>query len=149
MLVVTSGHCTYVNNNYAKKILVTFPNQGTVTAFAKDLYASPEYIATGNPDFDYGLILLAGNSDDGFGWTSIIQDSELDARLVTNCGYPGDKPRAILWITGGPIHSFTPKRIYYMNDTAGGQSGSPVYTWCGGYWTVLGVHSYWLSQLSG
>lgn len=28
-----------------------------------------------------------------------------------------------------------------MNDTKGGQSGSPVYTWYGGYWTVLAVHS--------
>ena len=29
-----------------------------------------------------------------------------------------------------------------MNDTMGGQSGSPLYTWYGGYWTVIGVHSY-------
>ena len=29
-----------------------------------------------------------------------------------------------------------------MNDAKGGQSGSPVYTWYGGYWTVLAVHSY-------
>lgn len=28
-----------------------------------------------------------------------------------------------------------------MNDTKGAQSGSPVYTWYGGYWTVLAVHS--------
>lgn len=29
-----------------------------------------------------------------------------------------------------------------MNDTMGGQSGSPVYTWYGGFWTVIAVHSY-------
>ena len=29
-----------------------------------------------------------------------------------------------------------------MNDTMSRESGSPVYTWYGGYWTVIAVHSY-------
>lgn len=45
-----------------------------------------------------------------------------------------------MWITGGKITSYTANWISYMSDTAGGQSGSPVYTRYGGYWTVLGVH---------
>ena len=142
MAVVTSGHCTYIKGAYAKQISVTFPGEGTVTVGTKDLYASPEYIANGNPDYDYGLIILPGDSNEGFGWTSIISNDQLNNRLVTNCGYPGDKPRGTLWITGGPIDKYTDYRIFYMNDTYGGQSGSPVYTWYEGYWTVLGIHSY-------
>ena len=61
---------------------------------------------------------------------------------MTNCGYPGDKPLNTLWITGGEIERHSDLRLFYTNDTAGGQSGSPVYTWYGDYWTVIGVHCY-------
>ena len=140
--VVTSGHCTYVNGSYATEITVQFPGQAAVDVPRNDLYAAPEYINSRSPDHDYGLILLPGRSDDGFGWSTIVPNDELNNRLVTNCGYPGDKPRGTMWITGGKIDNYTANRIFYMNDTMGGQSGSPVYTWYGGYWTVLGVHSY-------
>ena len=140
--VVTSGHCTYVEGAYADKITVTFPGKRAVEVGPNDIYASPEYIDTGSPDHDYGLILLPGASDDGFGWSAIMSDEKLNNRIVTNCGYPADKPGGTMWITGGSISSYTVNRIYYMNDTMGGQSGSPVYTWRGGYWTVLAVHSY-------
>lgn len=142
--IVTSGHCTYIHGDYARKITVTIPGQDAeVEVGPKDMYASPEYQKTASADHDYGLILLPGASDDdGFGWSTIIKDEELRDRLVTNCGYPGDKPRGTMWITGGNIVKYTSNRIFYMNDTMGGQSGSPVYTWHNGYWTVLGVHSY-------
>ena len=142
--IVTSGHCTYVDGHFATKITVMFPGQKPIKVSNSDLYASPEYTETGSADHDYGLILLPGPgaSDDGFGWSAIVKDEELDNRLVTNCGFPGDKPRGTMWITGGSISKYTANMISYYNDTMGGQSGSPVYTWYGGYWTVLGVHSY-------
>ena len=140
--VVTSGHCTYVEKQYAKRIIVTFPEQQRVEVGPNGIYASPEFIDTGAEDHDYGLILLPGTSDDGFGWSAIIPDEELNNRLVTNCGYPGDKPAGTMWVTGGPTWTCTANRICYMNDTMAGQSGSPVYTWYGGYWTVVAVHSY-------
>ena len=148
--IVTSGHCTYIyvhekhTGAYATNITVKFPGQGAIDVGPDDLYASPEYINSLSPDHDYGLILLpgAGNSDNGFGWSAIVADEELNNRLVTNCGYPVDKPLGTMWITGGEITKDTANRISYKNDTYGGQSGSPVYTWYGGYWTVIGVHSY-------
>ena len=140
--VVTSAHCVYMGGAYARRVTVTFPGQAPVNATDRDLYATPEYINSGSADHDYGLILLPGNSDEGFGYSTELTDGELNKRIVTNCGYPGDKPLNTLWITGGEIERHTDFRIFYMNDTAGGQSGSPVYTWYGGYWTVIGVHSY-------
>ena len=128
--VMTCGHCTYVKGKLAKKISVNFPCQSPVTVYTKDLYASLEYIGQGDPDYDYGLILLPGNSDFGFGWSAIVPDNEMVNRIVTNCGYPADKDRGTMWITGGPV------------TTMNGQSGSPVYTWYEGYWTVVGNHSY-------
>ena len=143
-VVVTSGHCVFFNGDYAEKIVVTFPGHEAVIAKKTDLYASPEYIQDSNKkDYDYGLIILNGNSNEGFGWSAIVPDEKLLGRIVTNCGYPGDKePWPQMCITGGELTQVTTNRIFYMNDTTVGQSGSPVYTWYKGYWTVLGVHSY-------
>ena len=137
--IVTAGHCTYVDGAYADKIIVTFPGHPATHVDPKDLFAAPEFIKSGSPDHDYGLILLPepGTSDDGFGWSAIVADEELKDRIVTNCGYPADKDRGTMWITGGKITRYTTNMIFYMNDTMGGQSGSPVYTWHDGYWTVL------------
>ncbi len=141
--IVTSGHCTFVDGAYARKITVKFPGKRPIEVTEKDdLYAAPEYRDIRNKDYDYGLIVLRGTPNYGFGWTTRLTDRELTNRIVTNCGYPGDKPRGTMWITGGEIERCTSKMIYYMNDTAAGQSGSPVYTWDGGYWRVVGVHSY-------
>lgn len=147
--IVTAGHCTYVDRAYAAKIIVKFPRHPKTEVYPKDLFAAPEYINSRSPDHDYGLILLPGlgNSDDGFGWSAIVADEELKDRIVTNCGYPGDKDRGTMWITGGKICRYTANSISYRNDTMGGQSGSPVYTWHDGYWTVIGVHSLVLTRL--
>ena len=142
--IVTSGHCTYVDGNYATEITVQFPGEEEIEVSRDDLYASPEYIKSGSKDHDFGLILLpgAGTSDDGFGWSAAVPDEDLNNRLVTICGYPTDKKsHGTMWITGGNITSYTPNMISYMGGIMNGQSGSPVYTWYGGYWTVLGVHS--------
>lgn len=144
MIIVTSGHCVCQEGNYAKSIGITFPGTAKVTATSADLYASPEYCDRSAKEFNYGIIYLPGNSDEGFGWSAVISDTELKNRVVTTCGYPGDKtPQGTLWITGGNITTVCVNAIGYMNDMhVGGQSGSPVYTWYKGYWTVVGVHGY-------
>lgn len=142
-VIVTSGHVTYthVYGGYAQKIGITFPGQQQQTATTAALFAPPQWVANHDRDYDYGVILLPGQSG-GFGWSCLLSDSDLGSRLVSNCGYPGDKPPGTLWATGGPINSITAERLFYMNDTMAGQSGSPVWTWWKGYWTCVGVHSY-------
>lgn len=144
--IVTAGHVMYskADGGYPSSIAVVFPGQNSFTVTDQnDMYAASEYIRSESGEYDYGLFLLpgAGNCDDGFGWSAIVPNGELSNRLVTNCGYPGDKTQGTLWITGGKITNLTATQIFYMNDTFGGESGSPVYTWYGGYWTVVGVHS--------
>ena len=138
--VVTGGHCTFVDGAYAARITVQFPGQMIIEAGPDDLYASPEYINSSSADHDYGLILLPGRSTDGFGWSAIVKDEELENRHVMNCGFPADKPRGSMWISGGTITSYT-NNVLFMHDTSGGLSGSPVYSWYAGYWTALGVRT--------
>ena len=121
-----SGHCVYLHGAYAENIIVTFPGH--------------EYIQDSN---DCGLIILSGNSNEGFGWSAIVPDNELLKSIVNNCGYPVDKhtwPQ--MWTTGGELTEVTTNRFLYMNDKMPGESGSSVHTWYKDCWTVLSLHSY-------
>ena len=140
--VITCGHCTYLDGSYAKKISVQIPGEAMVEVYSDNLYASKEYVATKDDNYDYGLILLPGKGqcNDGFGWSTIIKDSELHNRLISNCGFPGDKPHGTMWATGGEITKCTPFKFQFLDDVRGMQSGSPIYTWYNGYWTVIGIH---------
>ncbi|XP_064383454.1 uncharacterized protein LOC135332067 [Halichondria panicea] len=144
-VIVTAGHCTYIKGDYASSIIVQFPGEEFArTIYKNGFYASPEYIKHGDVENDdYGLILIPKSRDviGGFGWSADIEDTELDKCSVTSCGYPTDKPAGTLWVTGGRVTSYTEKRIFYENNSIRKQSGSPVYTWHKGYWTVVGVHS--------
>jgi len=85
-------------------------------------YASPEFINSSSISHDYGLILLPGQVN----WSAILNNEELDSRLVMNCGFPADKPRGSMWVTGAKITSYTSK-VFYMHDlTIGGSNGNPV-----------------------
>ena len=137
-VVVTAGSCVYDCDRkaYAKQITATFPGQEPIVAIK--LYAPLKYINSKDEDFDYGLILLPGNSDDGFGWSTEMTS---EICIVTICGYPGDKPKGSMWITGGEIAEVTSQHVCYTNDKVSEQSGSPIYTWYEGFWTVIAVHA--------
>ena len=140
-VIITSAQCIYLNGTYATQITVTFPGQTAIVAKSSNLYAPPEYVSGGNEDFNYGLILLPGRSNDGFGWSTKLTDNDLTSRIVTICGYPGDGPDDTMWMTGGKITSFTGQRIFHNGELVGGQSGSPIYTWHGFNWTVIGLQT--------
>uniref|UniRef100_UPI003CCC876C trypsin-like serine peptidase n=1 Tax=Allorhizocola rhizosphaerae TaxID=1872709 RepID=UPI003CCC876C len=55
-------------------------------------------------------------------WTS----ASLIGTFVRTQGYPGDKPINQQWASDGTIQSES-LRLFYNNDTVGGQSGSPLY----------------------
>ncbi|MGH0118249.1 UNVERIFIED_CONTAM: hypothetical protein FKN15_057483 [Acipenser sinensis] len=138
-MIVMSGHLVF-NRSYANTMRVTFPGNAPVQVTRDDLWAPPEYVNSHDPNYDYGLILLPGRCDEGFGWSTLIPDDELHHRLVSICGFPEDKEENTMWISGGRIESSDQHLLYYEIDTMAGMSGSPVYTWHKGYWTVVGIH---------
>ena len=72
--IVTAGHCTYdTEYGWASKITVSFPGEAPIYVHGYNLYAAPQYVTSGNPDYDYGLKLLPrpGTPDKGFGWSVI------------------------------------------------------------------------------
>lgn len=138
-VLVTSGHNTFIHDDGGrpKQIEVNFPGQPPIIATGEQLQASPGWINTSSEADDYGAILLPGESQ-GFGW-AILPDDELTDRLVSISGY---NPITTQLTTGGPITATTAKQIFYMNDSLQGMSGSPIWTWEGGFWKCVGVHSY-------
>ena len=83
-IIETSGHCVCLHGVYAENIIVTFPRHTDVIVIKADLYASPEYIQHFNPDYDYGLIIVSGNSNERFGWLAIVPDNKLLGRIVNH-----------------------------------------------------------------
>lgn len=145
-VVVTAAHNLWNDGSYANKVKLKYQGKDEVVeAIAENLYVPPEYKNPDDtPNYDYGLIFYLDHEscNDGFGWTTEIKDEELLGRIVTICGYPADKQNRSMWITGTDITKVHPLRIEYLTDTMPGQSGSPIYTWYHGYWTVVGVHTY-------
>ena len=113
-------------------------------------YVPPEWKASHSTDFDYGAVLIDSPGFQnpaiwGFGMESRPTKYLLND-MVRTVGYPGDKPVGTAWETSGKITSVGPRKFSYMFDTAGGQSGSPVFTpqtYGSGGRThfVLGIHT--------
>lgn len=155
-VMLTSAHCIWLGSYYggiAGKIVVQCPGYDPVEVYTDDLYADVGYIEKGNADDDIGAIYLKEKFDHrggggvlsvtGFPWTNALTSAELEKKRMTTNGYPGDKVAGTMWSVDGAIHSVEDQRIYYMADTYGGQSGSPVYVDIGdGGKTVVAVHGY-------
>ena len=79
-------------------------------------------------EYDYGAVKLActvGQQTGWFGWW--YQTASLNGTPSRNHGYAGDKPLS-QWKSTDSIRVSEPRRLYYANDTYGGNSGSPIFT---------------------
>lgn len=141
-VILTTAHSLFVDGAYAKKITVLFPGEKEQVAYTKQLWAPSEFVENGDPEHNYGVILLPGNSQDGIEWTTLLSDKELVGRPLSTCGYPSDKPKGTLWTVADGVEKVTSSVIYFMQNSASTGSGSPVFTWHRGSWVALGIQSY-------
>jgi glutamyl endopeptidase len=159
-VVATAGHCVYSTSSrkFAKSIDVIPGRNGTSAPYGRytvgtgGLRASEQWKQGGanKSDYDYGVILIPKTNKLGACGMWIASSSELENRTIMNAGYPGDKePYGYDWEDTGPIQTVTTHKLHYMNDTAGGQSGSPVYALDkGNDWSnykdvySVGIHGY-------
>lgn len=62
---------------------------------------------------------------------------------VVVSGYPGDLGDTTLWKADGTVEETQARLLFYTNDTAGGQSGGPVWeTVSGCDPCVVAIHAY-------
>ena len=157
--LVTAGHCVYdINSNafYDVTQLAVYPgydgskaNKAPYGSCGARLLVSNTGWTVGHSDeYDYGALKLAcdvGQQTGWFGWW--YQSSSMDGTETRNNGYPGDKPLT-QWKSTDKVRFTDVRRLYYANDTYGGNSGSPIFTKraataarCTG-WCVMAVHAY-------
>lgn len=144
--VITNGHVVFPNKAWAKEITVVPGQNGNTAPFGLQksgrFFSVNGWTNSQNPDYDYGAVILPDDTlyrrIQGFFGYQILNSSQ----LLNNSGYPGDKPNGTQWFNAGAITQLGDRRFFYMLDTAGGQSGSPVFIRSGSSATAVGVHAY-------
>jgi V8-like Glu-specific endopeptidase len=148
--VMTAGHCVYsrANGGWARRIEVVPGMDGASRPFGSAVGTAfrsvTGWTTSADPNFDYGCIILPtplGNTVGYFGFAN-LNDASLNGLLANNSGYPADKPSGTQWYNAGRVSSITSRKIYYMLDTYGGQSGSPVWRNLNGQRHAVGIHAY-------
>ncbi len=148
--VMTAGHCVYskAHGGWAKKIEVIPGMDGASRPYGSAVGTSFRSVTgwtnSADPNFDYGCIVLPtllGNTTGYFGFAN-LNDASLANLLLNNSGYAGDKPFGTQWFNAGRVSSVTARKVYYMLDTYGGQSGSPVWRLANGQRHAVGIHAY-------
>lgn len=153
--LATAGHVVYIKNSgvpgrdgWVQSIQVmpgrngtTLP-YGTVTSTA--FRSVTGWTSSGDPNYDYGAIILPNNLGSQTGWFGFgaYSDATLVASTVNISGYPGDKPTGTQWYHFNKVASVGPRKVYYDIDTYGGQSGSAVYRIVDGARYGTAVHAY-------
>lgn len=148
--VMTAGHCVYskANGGWARRIEVIPGMDGASRPFGSAVgtrfRSVTGWTSSTDPNYDYGCIILPtplGNSVGFFGFAS-LSDASLNGLLLNNSGYAGDKPFGTHWFNAGRVSQVTSRKIYFMLDTFGGQSGSPVWRLSNGQRHAVGIHAY-------
>lgn len=153
--LITAGHCVFIKgspiaarNGWVKSIKVMPGRNGSTMPFGSavstNFKAVSAWTVNGNPNHDYGAIILntpLGDSVGTFGF-GVYSDADLLASIGNIAGYPGDKPSGTQWFAARKLAGVNSLKVFYDIDTAGGQSGAPVYRIINGSRFAVAVHAY-------
>ena len=163
-IVATAGHCVHPGNGqdggggngfYPRGDFQIVPGRNGATrpygtCTATQLLSVVGWTQNGNEGYDYGAIRLNCTVGNTTGWFGLWwQSASLTGLSTTISGYPCDRTFGEQWQHAGQTVTVTQDlNIFYQNDTAGCQSGSPVYqtrgsgsSFCTGQ-CVMGIHAY-------
>ncbi|MGB5953584.1 MAG: trypsin-like peptidase domain-containing protein [Ornithinimicrobium sp.] len=153
--LATAGHVVYIKNSgvpgrdgFVRSVQVMPGRNGSMLPFGSATTSRVRTVSgwasSGNPDYDYGAILLntdLGNRTGTFGFGA-YSDSTLRSSWINISGYPGDKPSGTQWYHWNRVAAVSSRRVSYDIDTAGGQSGSAVYRIVNGGRYGVAIHAY-------
>jgi len=151
--VITAGHCVFHRqmSGWATRITVIPGRNGTEMPYGEassTRFSSLNYwTETTNPDYDIGAIHLETSFGDQVGWfsTAVLSDADIPGYLINISGYPGDRGLGNeQYFHANRILRVTNSRVFYSNDTAQGQSGSPVWIYpaADAEPMAIGIHNY-------
>ncbi|MGY1709843.1 trypsin-like peptidase domain-containing protein [Geodermatophilus sp. SYSU D00758] len=153
--LVTAGHCVFITNSpvaarngWVLSIQVMPGRNGTHLPFgaatATRFWTVRGWAQHGDENFDYGAVVVPTPLGDTVGTLgfAVRSDDELLGGLVNVSGYPGDQPPGTLWYDSRTVATTAPSKVHYDLDTAGGQSGGPVYVVEGDDRVAVAIHAY-------
>lgn len=152
--LLTAGHCVYSTQffgGWVDTIEISPGRNGTKfpygTVKTKRVSSVDRWIEHEDADFDIGCIHLDEPLGRQVGWFSVgaLSPTDLARHLVNVSGYPGDRGAGTeQYHHRNRIKEVTGRRVFYDVDTAGGQSGAPV--WIHPSETsapiAIGIHAY-------
>lgn len=149
--VVTAGHCVYSHSDggWASEITASPGRDGSSLPYEsydwEIVYTVNGWKDNQDPEYDYAAIKLRGTPGNHTGWFGYrTTNVDSPAGLTVNVtGYPCDKPSSTMWTDSGEVLSVTSRQLGYDADTAGCQSGSPVYrNYSETSQTAIAIHAY-------
>lgn len=149
--VITAGHVVYMHSRggWVRSIEVTPGRNAANRPFgfcnATNFHSVKGWTRKRKRSHDYGAIILPRDCRYGsqlgyFGYANLNFFSLFNLN-VNLSGYPGDKPSGTQWWHARRIKWVTGRTLVYNIDTAGGQSGSPVWRLKNGKRHVVGIHT--------
>lgn len=149
--VITAGHVVYIHGRggWVRSIEVIPGRNGNQSPYgscvATHFRSVKGWTKNKRKSHDYGCIILPANCDYGrqlgyFGYANLSFFSLLGLK-VNLSGYPGDKPTGTQWWHARKIKLVASRRLVYNIDSAGGQSGSPVWRLKNGKRHAVGIHT--------
>jgi V8-like Glu-specific endopeptidase len=150
--VLTCGHCVYIHDHggWAKQVRIIPGKAGPTRPFgfalATDYRTYTEWIQSEAPQHDWAVITLDRTIGNQTGWmgrkTAHWSDPIYTGTLHT-AGYPGDLDGGEYMYYDSDVgdRADTYNHWFWM-DTAGGQSGSPVWEEVNGSYYILTVNAY-------
>lgn len=149
--LITAGHCVHIagHGGWVSEIEVIPGRDGTnkpyQSAKCNDFRSVKGWIQSHSRNYDYGAILLppgyAFGTRLGYFGIADTTTTTIQGIKVNLSGYPGDKPPGTQWFHARTIDRANPDTFEYNIDTAGGQSGSPVWRKMGDKRIAYGIHT--------
>jgi V8-like Glu-specific endopeptidase len=135
--VLTAGHCVFSTQffgGWVDSIEVSPGRSGAKFPFGtvktRRVSSVDRWVEAEDADFDIGCLHLDEPLGQQVGWFGIgaLSATDLTRHLVNVSGYPGDRGAGTeQYHHRNRIKEVTGRRVFYDVDTAGGQSGAPVW----------------------
>ncbi|MCC6304908.1 MAG: trypsin-like peptidase domain-containing protein, partial [Rhodobacteraceae bacterium] len=133
--VATAGHCVHQGGGgswYDRTQMRFYPGRdGGAAPYGScgvvRLHSVNGWTVSGSPYYDYGAMRLDCAVGNTVGWFGIYVRTRPRNEPAIITGYPGDKPQT-QWISSDRIRTVLARQLRYRMDTAGGMSGSPVWS---------------------
>ncbi|MDQ2756068.1 MAG: trypsin-like serine protease [Actinomycetota bacterium] len=160
--MLTAGHCVHTGGSsgswYSGLTFRPGSNGGTApfgTYSSRGTWALNGWVNSGSSDYDAAIVKLSSPVGSSTGWFGMWwQSASLDSTFTRVSGYPGDKP-STQWMSYDYVRASQTNRIFYDNDTIGGESGSPVWLYrgstapyCAGGPCAMAIHTNGVGSLS-